>query len=392
VTDIRRLGDADLDSAARLSRLAFGGDPQAAPPVVRAAMARWGAFDERGRLLAKANDREQGHWFGGRLVPSSGVAGVAVAPEARGRGLARDLLRTILRAARERGALISTLFRTAPALYRRMGWEQVGSLTWTTLPSAALAGLRPPPEMELHAAEPADVPAILHTYRRIAEQGNGLLERSGPLFDTSPDAVLAGHDGISVAVGPSGEVEGYASWSRGRGYDGDARLTVPDLLGLTGRATARLLGMLGSWSSVTPTLALRLPDPDPVWLLAPVAGAVVESAQPWMLRLVDAAGAVAARGWPAYLSGSVDLDISDPVCPWNAGRHRLVLDGGEGRLEPGGSGAVRLDVCGLAVLYAGSATPSLLRRAGLLQGGDPGTDSWLTGATAGPVPALLDHF
>ena len=29
-------------------------------------------------LVAKAVDRRQGHWFGGRLVPASGVAGVAV--------------------------------------------------------------------------------------------------------------------------------------------------------------------------------------------------------------------------------------------------------------------------------------------------------------------------
>ena len=69
-----------------------------------------------------------------------------------------------------------------------------------------------------------------------------------------------------------------------------------------------------------------------------------------------------------------------------------MLDGGSGRLEPGGSGAVRLTVRGLAVLYAGAAGPAVLRRAGMLTGGDPDSDAFLEAATAGPRPALLDYF
>ena len=47
---------------------------------------------------------------------------------------------------------------------------------------------------------------------------------------------------------------------------------------------------------------------------------------------------------------------------------------------------------GLAVLYAGAASPAVLRRAGLLTGGDDVSDAFLQAATAGPVPALLDYF
>lgn len=69
-----------------------------------------------------------------------------------------------------------------------------------------------------------------------------------------------------------------------------------------------------------------------------------------MLRVLDAAGAVAARGWPRHVAGSVDLWLDDDVCPWNAGPHRLSLEGGTGRLDPGGDGSVRLTARGLAVL------------------------------------------
>jgi Sterol carrier protein domain len=79
------------------------------------------------------------------------------------------------------------------------------------------------------------------------------------------------------------------------------------------------------------------------------------------------------------------------LCPWNSGPQRLVLDGGDGRLEPGGSGAVRFTMRGLAVWYAGAADPAVLRRAGLLAGYD-GADAFLAAASAGPRPALQDYF
>lgn len=134
--EVRLLTVDELPAAWELNRLAFGlpGEPPPGWLTERPGRHTWGIFDT-GRLVAKAMDREQGHWFGGRLVAASGIAGVVVVPELRGIGLGRRVLTTLLAAARERGAAISTLFRTTPAPYRRLGWEQVGSLTWTALPA-----------------------------------------------------------------------------------------------------------------------------------------------------------------------------------------------------------------------------------------------------------------
>lgn len=391
--ELRRLGVEDLPAAWEMSRLAFGGENQ--PPAAwltdRPGRQTWGAFDGAGRLVAKATDREQGHWFGGRLVPASGIAGVAVVPELRGAGLARQVLTRLLHSARERGAAISTLFRTTPVPYRRLGWEQVGSLSWTALPAASLAALRKPEQMTLRPARAADVPAVLEVYRSLARSGNGLMERSAPLFDTSAEAVIAGHDGFTLAVGPEGHVDGYASWDRGPGYDSSGRLSVPDLIGLTAPATTALLAMLASWASVTPTLHLRLPEADPVRLQAAMTGARIESDNPWMIRLLDAPAAVAARGWPSHLDGSVDIVVLDDECPWNAGPHRLTVSCGSGRLEPGGRGNVRFTSRGIAAWYSGAGGSAVLRRAGLLDG-DDSRDGFLESLTGGPAPALLDYF
>lgn len=392
---VRRLDAGDEAAAWELSRLAFGG-PAEPPPERRAAgtpgLEAFGAFDEGGRLIAKAVDLEHSYWYGGRLLPGSGVAGVAVVPERRGSGVLAQVLGALLEATRERGALVSALFPTAATPYRRLGWERAGSLVWTALPTAALAGLGRPSAVRLRPAEPADVPGILETYRACAREGNGLLDRSGPLFDENPAEVLDGFDAVTVAVGPGGAIDGYVSCERGRGYDADAVLTVFDLVGRTPETTRALLALLGYWRSVTPTLHLRLAEPDPAWLLTGMEGARVHSAQAWMFRLVDAAGALAARGWPEHLSGSVELELHDGLAPWNAGRVRLELEAGRAQVTPGGSGAVLLGPNGLAALFAGAIPPAIARRAGLLTGGDDRTDAFLTAAFAGPRPGLLDYF
>jgi predicted acetyltransferase len=84
--------------------------------------------------------------------------------------------------------------------------------------------------------------------------------------------------------------------------------------------------------------------------------------------------------------------VDDPVCPWNSGRHRLVLDGGHGRLEPGTDTDLEIDPRGLAVLIAGGATTAAMRRAGLLKAGSLADHRSLDAAMAGPRPAILDFF
>lgn len=125
--------------------------------------------------------------------------------------------------------------------------------------------------------------------------------------------------------------------------------------------------------SEPPLVALRLPDPDPVRWLLPVADLTVESQQPWMLKILDAERAVAQRPWPRLLSGSVDLMLLDgewpaPAAPAADGRCRWSFADCAGSLAPGGSGEVRLDVRGLSVLYAGAGSAAMLRQAGLLSG------------------------
>jgi predicted acetyltransferase len=389
---LRRLTPEDAPAAFKLGSLTFGYHAEPMPEgynPTKTGLVSFGAFDSEGRLVAKAVDREQGQWFGGKVVPTSGVGGVAVVPDKRRKGLARLVLSRLLHEARDRGAAISTLFPTTPFPYRRLGWEEVGALTYHALPASALAGIRPDPRVALRPATLGDFSAVAALYREVAAAGTGLMERSRPLF-TQGDEVFEHFDGFTVAV-EDGAIVGYASWNRGPGYDASSKLTVYDLIGSTHGATATLLTMIAGWASVAPNIVLRLPDQDPAFLHFAFSGTRIESRQTWMARMVDTQAAISARGWPPHLTGRVDLELGDDICPWNEGRFVLELSGGEAKLSPGGEGTVRLEARGVGLWYCGAATPANLRRAGLLTG-PAGDDALLQAATAGPVPSLLDYF
>jgi hypothetical protein len=126
-----------------------------------------------------------------------------------------------------------------------------------------------------------------------------------------------------------------------------------------------------------------------------------------MLRLLDAPGAIAARGFPAT-DLAVPLLLADDLRPANAGRWELTVRSGRGSLtrhrtgqvhapatpaSPGGqpSGpALELGPRGLAALYAGTPVATL-RRAGLAAGGSPAADAALDAAFAA-TPYMLDEF
>lgn len=388
---LRALTTADAEASARMSFEAFGERVEPGQVTFGEGLVRWGLFDG-GTLLAKANDRDYRCVIGGREIPTAGVAGVAVAPEARGRGLARRVMSLLLAEARDRGAPISTLFRTAPALYRSLGYEQVAELTYGRLPTAALRGLRVPAAVTARRATAADLPAVRAVYAEVVAAGSCLLTRTGPQFPATDPELLAAFDGITVVEDASGDVVGYASWDRGAGIGADAAITVTDLLGLTGDATTALLAVLASFDAVAPTLRIRTSGTDPLQYAVPGAGWSVRAIEPYMLRVVDLVAAVAARGWPPGLRASVELSLLDPVCPWNSGDHRLVFADGRAAVEPGHGNGPSVTPQGLAVLFAGSVPTAVLRRSGMLTGGSKADDQVLDAAVAGPRPAILDAF
>ncbi|MGZ6827238.1 MAG: GNAT family N-acetyltransferase [Mycobacteriales bacterium] len=369
---LRELTEQDVEQSWMLGRLAFGGERGTVPPPpVPGARRTYGAFTSGGALQAQVVLRPCAQWWGGREVSMVGIAGVAVRPEARGAGLVGRLLALGLA---DHDEALSVLFPTAPGIYRRLGWELVGSLDRTCLRPTDLPATGAP-GVALRAAVPEDADALAELYARRAATGNGLLARRGPGFPHGAGAVL--QDDVCTVAVEDGTVTGYVGYRRDGGYTGDGVLRVTELLAAGPGARLSLVAALRSWSAVVDTVRWRGSTSE----LAALLGSLVpvpESSQPWMLRVLDPVRAVQERGFaPGTWSEALTIDGTG---------YRLEVDGGRGMLTPG-PGGPSLSRQGFALLFAGVSGGRL---PGLGHADAPVPA--LEAAFCGPAPEILDYF
>ncbi len=141
--EIRFLTESDLEEAFRLDRETFNLPEERRERWMRSSQPerKHGAF-ANGRLVGATHALSFGQYFGGRSVPMGGVGDVAVAPEQRGKELARRMMTEALMAMRDRGEVISALFPATTSLYRRVGYELAGAAVWHQISPRAIDHLR----------------------------------------------------------------------------------------------------------------------------------------------------------------------------------------------------------------------------------------------------------
>src|SRR5262245_51321796 len=108
----RGMTDADLPRISRLLHHAFAGQEDMCGIWLRdAGFHHVRVMGETGREPDATLVRiPMGQYFGGKSVPMMGIAGVAVAPEARGRGIARQLMEETIRECHREGWALSGLY------------------------------------------------------------------------------------------------------------------------------------------------------------------------------------------------------------------------------------------------------------------------------------------
>jgi len=161
-------------------------------------------------------------------------------------------------------------------------------------------------------------------------------------------------------------------------------------------ATTRALwGIVASHSSIAGTVLACVGPADPVSWLTKEPDVQPASQHVWMLRVVDAPGAIAERGFPAGAEVTAAIELADEGRPGNDGRWTLAVSGGKAALTHGGTAPVGgapliVGPRGFAALYGGTPVATL-RRAGLASGGTAATDAALDTAFAAS-PFLHDYF
>jgi hypothetical protein len=187
-----------------------------------------------------------------------------------------------------------------------------------------------------------------------------------------------------------------------RWQHGHEEIFVDRVAAASAETTRSLWGLVASNSSVAETVRAQVGPADPLWWLLREQDATIAERESWMLRLLDAPAAIAARGFPAT-GIAVPLHITDDLRPANSGRWDLTVRAGTGALSASrtdhgavssrtsaGPAPLALGARGLAALYAGTPVATL-RRAGLARSGSPDADAALDSVFAA-TPFMLDGF
>lgn len=351
--------DGDEEQRVGLQRQAFGGTRRYDPAAPLLAADRVVCAYVGDRMVGSATTLEHTLWWRGRPVPCGGVGGVVVLPEVRGEGVARRLIAESFARMSRRGEVISTLYPTTATLYRSRGYEAVGWYTRRRIPLDEVP-VGPAAELRWRRVLVGD-PVVKTLHDRMGTDIDGWVQPDRLWWawhvhdwekDTSTNrfVYVGSRHGEDVAAVHYTYVDGGE-----RLYDLEAQL----LVGADGPAVAAALGFLGRNATAASSLVTVLPAALLALHLPHVQRSAVVSDWPWMLRLVDVPGAIAARGFPTLVHGSIDLDVVDEHLPANAGAHVLTVQDGHGEMVRGGSGRITVDVTDLARIYAGNDVRAL---------------------------------
>jgi predicted acetyltransferase len=156
----------------------------------------------------------------------------------------------------------------------------------------------------------------------------------------------------------------------------NSQLAVQEAIALTPRAVREVWRFLFDVDLVRTVRAGRVPVPNPLHhlLAEPRALGLVAGDGIW-LRVVDLPGALAARRYAT--ADAITLEVTDSLCPWNAGCWRLETAGAAGAAAGTAtltetSPDLVLDTTDLAAAYLGGVRLADLAAVGRVEERTPG--------------------
>jgi predicted acetyltransferase len=387
--EVRTATEDDWDAIWRIDGHAFSFH---ASEEIRAAERRTFEFDrtilawDRGEAVGVAGAYSLTMTLAGGPQPVAGVTWVGVLPTHRRRGVLTALMGHQLHALHrnheagdEDGEAVAALWASEMAIYGRFGYGAASQHLSLTIPRGARA-LTPP------ALAMADVAAVRLRYVD-AEESVALVQ---PVYE----AMAAGRSGVParndawrqravfdpesqrggatplrciVAQDASGAVRGYARFTTKEEWDESGpkgTVRVREAEALDPETYVSLWRFLLDYDLTASVVVRNRPLDDPLThLLSDVRGARPLLRDGLFVRLVDVDRALSQRAYSAAVD--VVLDVTDPFCPWNAGRFRLEGDVDGARYTRTDAAAdLALSASELGAVYLGGTTLVELARAG----------------------------
>lgn len=297
-------------------------------------------------------------WFGGRPVPVQAIAMVAVDPALRGAGHGSALMRAMMMEGRNAGAALSVLCPATLPFYQRLGFGRGGvTCRWSAPPMAfARTGAT---ANSLVPADPLDAAPLAMLRRTMLAEQNGLPERTEALWtlalcpDGEPADLFRNDDGYIAVTPPQ-----------------DGRLVVADVCLPSPRALEPAMALLAGFRAQVDRVTWR-GGPDDMLALMAGDGVTLDLREEWLIRPLNIALLLEARGYPAGLSGFATFEIKDNLTHDSCGKYHLEVAQSKGHIsemEQVTEPPARIGIGAFASLFTSHASARSLWRAGLLHG------------------------
>jgi predicted acetyltransferase len=364
--------------------------------------------EHQGRLVGACQLLWLRQWIGGVAMPVMGLAGVAIAPTHRRRGLAGRMLTAGFDHARERGDVGSALYPFRASFYEDLGYGLAGEAHQYQLPP----GLLPDDKQERMRVQLVDGPEAEAAMHRVYAEAAQRLQ-TGQLDRTPRTWGKSWGEADQAAVvywGEGGEPEGYCIVRYRADLPANIRfLEVEERAWLTLAAQRGIYGWLSSLGDQWRELVYRahpeegfgdrISEPRLPLLSAPSWRLWFPSAtllRGPMFRVLDVPDALSLRSVAPDAELTLRLEVEDGQVPENRGPWLMQMEGGLIDVEPYAGGAVdaslTIPVDTLSRIFIGALTPWQAVNGGLAEIDRPGLLKALDLALAVPKPWTFDRF
>ncbi|VEP11893.1 GNAT family N-acetyltransferase [Hyella patelloides LEGE 07179] len=350
----------EIDRLGEIMRQCFGSSPSDWERYVNLlSTENFRILRQGDRIIAGLAIYQMGQWFGGQNVPLAGIAAVGVAPEARGKGAARELLTKTIQELYSSQIAISALYPATQALYRQVGYEQGGSYCKWELPIASIQLKER--DLSMYKVSLRERHLFENTYNQQAQINNGNLARHSAIWTQILESEKE-KEIYAYLIGSETAPEGYIIFTQN-----ETTIEIRDWVLLNAWAARRLWTFLADHRSMIETVIWRGASVNPFTLLLPEQTAKITSQMIWLLRIVNVPLALSLRGYPTQLEAELHLDVRDDLIAANNGKFCLKVSQGRGEVSQGGKGYFQIDIRSLASLYTSFLSPQQQQRLGYLQ-------------------------
>lgn len=264
-----------------------------------------------------------GHFIGGKPVPATFVAGVAVANEMRKKGIATYMMKELMNECMNSGIPLITLGAATLYFYRKLGFDIAGSrifynanlgnirTTKTKSPDINIIKLELEDKINLPFSKKSNWSKIETIYNKFAETNNGLIDRTkyfwnekfkheNKIIDTY--LIVNGYENI-----------GYVALHHSK----SDKLYITDWCVLNTDAAKALLSFISRYSTNWKTVEWFGAPHDNLIYNMPEWNFSIAKWEDWLIRVVDAEKALAMRSYPSLLNLTLGIRINDNIIERN---------------------------------------------------------------------------